>query len=83
VCQKPWQLVFHHENYNLGKEKMGRDVFKLCWKHHQQIHYAFFGLIKLPIKPWFMKLRRRYLTYTSGQIVIRMLILLVIGLLFI
>lgn len=80
VCQTPWRLVFHHEQYNLGREKMNQDVFRVCWDCHRKIHYTFFGLIKLPLWPWLLKFRRLWFTYVWNHKLIRILLLLIIGL---
>lgn len=49
ICKTKKKLILHHATYdNLGKEKLNKDVYIVCYNCHQKIHYLFvFWKIKL------------------------------------
>lgn len=48
ICSKTNTLLLHHIRYdNLFNERLGRDVYILCFNCHQQVHfYSFLFIFK-------------------------------------
>jgi len=65
ICSKKDTLLIHHEKYdNLFHERLGRDIFILCYECHSQLHFSLFlGIYKrkTPLKTWNLKRRRLFL----------------------
>jgi hypothetical protein len=50
VCNKRYTLLPHHVSYlNLGKERINKDIYIVCWDHHHACHFLF-GFIKIPLR---------------------------------
>jgi len=64
ICQKTNTLLLHHVNYdNLFFEKLGRDVFILCYDCHTRTHYHRDGT-RVPMSEKELLKRMRLLKYT-------------------
>ena len=50
ICDRNYSLLVHHIDYsNLGREKLNRDVFVVCWNCHRRCHFFLF-IFKIPLR---------------------------------
>lgn len=65
ICDRTNTLLIHHESYeNLFREKLGSDIFILCYKCHEQLHISkwfFLFTIKHRLDTRNLRKRRLYL----------------------
>ena len=64
ICEKTYTLLLHHCRYdNLFHERVGRDIFILCFNCHTQVHFRRFLILftrKTPLRRRAL-LKRMYL----------------------
>ena len=64
ICGKKSTLLPHHVSYeNLGREKLGRDIYILCFSCHEEVHFTLFFHKKVLLdkytllkRMWFLKI---------------------------
>lgn len=87
ICGRVSTLLLHHISYeNLFKEKLYRDVFILCFKCHNQVHFWTILKLKVPLTTnWlFLSMHARKLLYYTqnaqfGLMLIWFLFVVILG----
>lgn len=64
ICGKKNTLLLHHVKYdNLGNEKLGRDVYILCFTCHTRTHFTTWGY-RVPLEKSKLLARMKFLKVT-------------------